>query len=99
MTLTVIDGDFPREVIAEQNLTFADFRMAARLNNDRKYDAKLHGPAPVRRGRRISSVELHNSFETQSAKTGNNQFPGWLSLGATGLLLLVIGSLTIARGH
>ena len=43
MTLTVIDGDFPREVIANQNLTFADFQMAARLNNDRRYDTKLHG--------------------------------------------------------
>ncbi len=97
MTLTIIDGDFPREVIAEQNLTFADFRMAARLNNDRKYDAKLHGPAPVRRGRRVSAVELRNSFEKRSGKTGNNQFPGWISLGATGLLLLFIGSLTIVR--
>ena len=27
MTLTVVDGDFPREVLANQNLTFASYEM------------------------------------------------------------------------
>ena len=30
MTLTVIDGDFPREVLASRNLTFGQYRMPAR---------------------------------------------------------------------
>ena len=58
LTLTVVDGDFPREIVANQNLTFTDFKMAKGLNNDRKYDTKLHGPSPMRRGRRISEAEL-----------------------------------------
>jgi hypothetical protein len=50
LTLTVIDGDFPRDVLANQNLTFAEYRMPARRNNSRSYDAKLKGPAPKRQG-------------------------------------------------
>ena len=29
MTLTIIDGDFPRETLADENLTFDDFEMPA----------------------------------------------------------------------
>jgi hypothetical protein len=50
MTLTVVDGDFPREVLAGQNLTFAEYQMPRRRNNARTYDAKLKGPAPKKRG-------------------------------------------------
>ena len=32
MTLTVIDGNFPREVLANQNLAFTTYRMPARRN-------------------------------------------------------------------
>jgi len=44
MTLTVIDGDFPRTTIAEQNLTFPRHRMPADRNNARRYDARQQGP-------------------------------------------------------
>lgn len=97
MTLTVIDGDFPREVIANQNLTFADFQMAARRNNDRTYDTKLHGPAPVRRGRRVSAIEFRVRPETQSIATSQKPVPAWASFGAAGLVLLMISSLTLIR--
>ena len=50
MTLSVVDGDFPREVIASQNLTFAEYRMPARRNNPRSYDANLKGPGAKKRG-------------------------------------------------
>ena len=50
MTLTVVDGDFPREVLAKQNLTFAAYKMPAQKNNDADYDAKLNGPAPKKEG-------------------------------------------------
>ena len=99
MTLTVIDGDFPREIIAQQNLTFADFRMADRRNNDRRYDTKLHGPAPVRRGRRVSSIDDLGPLETRSFNANNNPIRGWLSLAAAGLLLFMIGSLTWSRSN
>ena len=41
MTLSVIDGDFPREVIANQNLTFADYEMPAARNKSEFYDSKV----------------------------------------------------------
>ena len=44
MTLTVVDGDFPRKVIAEANLKFEAFEMAKSKNTDLKYDAKTKGP-------------------------------------------------------
>lgn len=48
-TLTVIDGDFPREVISAQNLTFETYKIARHKNSSRQYDAKLHGPSANRK--------------------------------------------------
>jgi len=50
MTLTVIDGDFPRELIASTNLRLEPFEMKSRLNVAKEYDAKLHRPAPRHAG-------------------------------------------------
>ncbi len=50
MTLTVVDGDFPREVLARKNLAFADYRMPARRNTAQSYDAKSNGPGSPREG-------------------------------------------------
>ena len=50
MTLSVVDGDFPREVIAADNLTFAAYVMPANKNSASSYDVKLRGPAPKREG-------------------------------------------------
>ena len=41
MTLTVVDGDFPREVLAKQNLKFIQYRMPEERNNRSSYDAHL----------------------------------------------------------
>ncbi len=61
MTLNVIDGDFPREIIAGSNLQFAEYNMPARRNNDLHYDAKRKGPAPVRRGvLKIGKIEFED---------------------------------------
>ena len=38
MTLTVIDGDFPREVVGAQNLMFGEYRMPARRNSSDFFD-------------------------------------------------------------
>ncbi len=46
MTLTVLDGDFPREVLGSQNLQFAEYTMPGRRNNPQSYDAKGHAPGP-----------------------------------------------------
>ena len=79
MTLTVIDGDFPRNVIAEDNLTFAAYKMPEAQNNAERYDAKIHGPAGKQRG----------ILKLGEAQTGN---PLWrrlslLLFGGVGLLL------------
>jgi hypothetical protein len=50
MTLTVVDGDFPRELLARHNLTFAEYRMPAKRNRPESYDAKLNKPAPKKAG-------------------------------------------------
>ena len=50
MTLTVVDGDFPREVLAKQNLAFDDYRMPARRNRPETYDAKVNGPGGRKQG-------------------------------------------------
>ena len=49
MTLSVVDGDFPREVLARQNLTFAEYEMPSRRNTPQNYDAKLNGPDDSRK--------------------------------------------------
>ncbi len=46
MTLTVVDGDFPREVLAKQNLTFGAFAMNPKKNNRKSWDASRLGPNP-----------------------------------------------------
>jgi len=50
MTLTVVDGDFPRKVIANDNLSFARYRMPGRKNNKRNYDARNMGPGSSDQG-------------------------------------------------
>ncbi len=50
MTLSVIDGDFPREVVARQNLTFANYNMPAARNKAKSYDSKLFGPGGEKEG-------------------------------------------------
>ena len=50
MTLSVIDGNFPREVLANQNLKFANYTMPARRNSSRFYDANTKKPAGTKQG-------------------------------------------------
>src|SRR5204863_7308547 len=50
MTMTAIDGDFPREVVGAQNLIFGEYRMPARRNMSDFYDAKDKKPAGKREG-------------------------------------------------
>jgi len=44
MTLTVIDGDFPRKYIGDHNLTFSKFVMKKKKNTAVKYNARNKGP-------------------------------------------------------
>lgn len=74
MTLTVVDGDFPRDVLAKQNLTFSSFKMAQKQNNKRSYDAKLYGPNKKKvEGRlyygAIHEIEKLDRFEASLERT------------------------------
>ena len=51
MTLTVVDGDFPREVLSRENLTFSRYAMAGKKNEPRSYEAKSFGPTPEPSGK------------------------------------------------
>ena len=44
MTLTVIDGDFPRELLGQENLEFEAFAMKKKDNHPGRYDTKNLGP-------------------------------------------------------
>ncbi|MDG2408417.1 MAG: DUF2330 domain-containing protein [Pirellulales bacterium] len=50
MTLSVFDGDFPRNVVAEENLTFANYTMPEDRNKATLYDAIERGPAKKQPG-------------------------------------------------
>ena len=50
MTLTVVDGDFPRQVIAEKNVTFENYLMPAAKNSTEFYQAPLFGPGGKKEG-------------------------------------------------
>lgn len=50
MSLTVVDGDFPRDVLAGKNLQFAQYQMPARRNSAEIYDAKTKRGAGKKEG-------------------------------------------------
>ena len=71
MTLTVVDGDFPREVLAKENLKFADYRMPRNRNNTLNYDANRFGPGLKKEGKlKIGSIDW-NEVDTQVVNTRN----------------------------
>jgi hypothetical protein len=85
MTMTVIDGDFPREVVGAQNLIFGEYRMPARRNSSDFYDAKDKKPA----GKREGTLKL-GALEPGTQREGAFRL-GFITLGtllAVGLVVL-----------
>ena len=80
MTLTLVDGDFPRQVIANQNLGFAAYKIPASRNKASVYDSKAHGvPQPAwygDQGIRVGQVDL----EVWIAQKQNDRNRNWLFL-------------------
>lgn len=92
LTLTVVDGDFPRDVVANDNLRFDKFSMANGMNKPAKYDAKLHGPAPKKDGRLFSAVDpwtSENVSKTQVSQNSNSK-PLMAAIGLFGILVLIL---------
>lgn len=80
MTLTLVDGDFPRQVIANQNLGFADYRIPAARNKASIYDSKTHGTPGQTwygdQGIRVSQVD----FDVWVAQKQNRRNRNWMLL-------------------
>jgi hypothetical protein len=100
MTLSVVDGNFPREVLASHILTFSPYKMPTRRNQREFYDAKTFKPSPVQQGVIHSGAVSMNvptmvapQAETAMAATeasGNRSLYVMLLLGlAIGMTLVV----------
>ena len=93
MTLTVVDGDFPREVIAKDNLTFADYSMPRSRNNNLNYDANLFGPGQKKTGVLKlgaidwSTVDQQIASEQRQIQFGLYSMIGFGMLGMLGTLV------------
>src|SRR4029078_9276747 len=86
MTMTIIDGDFPREVVGAQNLIFGEYKMPARRNTSEFYDAKDKKHA----GKREGAAKL-GALEPAAHRGGALRL-GFITLGAlVGLGLVVVG--------
>ncbi len=83
--MTVIDGDFPREVVGGQNLIVGEYRMPARRNTAEFYDAKDKKPA----GKREGTLKL-GALEP-AAQRGSAFRRGFVTLGALLSTGVVIG--------
>ena len=89
MTLTVVDGDFPREVLGGQNLTFAEYKMPARRNNAEAYDAKIKSAGGKKQGI-LKLSYLDAPTECPVEDISGIAYRGWLMAGVTALLFGVV---------
>ncbi len=96
MTLTVVDGDFPRQVIAKENLTFAEYRMPRSRNNSRSYDATLFAPGTKKQGvLKVGSIDW-KAVDEQIASDQSTTRLALRSLLGIGLIGM-IGTLVFRR--
>jgi hypothetical protein len=89
MTLTVVDGDFPREVLGGQNLTFSEYKMPARRNNAETYDAKTKRAGGKKQGI-LKLGYLDAPTESSAEEVSRIAYRGWLMAGFTALLFGVV---------
>lgn len=87
MTLTVVDGDFPRQVIAQDNLTFAQYKMPAARNNNLNYDATRFGPGVTKEGvLKIGAINWDQVDRQQVTRRYAGQILPFFGLGLLGLI-------------
>jgi hypothetical protein len=101
MTLSVIDGNYPREVLANQNLAFTTYRMPARRNDAKFYDAKTKRPAQRPQGLRFEgklSFLDENGTDAGRKLADGERKSHWPATGlAVVLSLTVIGLIWLRR--
>jgi Uncharacterized protein conserved in bacteria (DUF2330) len=100
MTLTVIDGSFPREVLANQNLAFTTYRMPARRNDAKFYDAKTKRPTQRQQGMRFEgklSFDDANGIDAGRKLAAGEPGSHWLATGLAAMLSLAVVGLVWLR--
>jgi hypothetical protein len=95
MTLSVIDGSFPREVLASRNLTFSPYKMPGRRNKREFYDAKTLKPAPVQAGTIHYGAVSQLEFPKPAVMADKSQAGSWGNVALLMLPCMIIG-LTLA---
>ena len=85
MTLSVIDGNYPREVLANQNLAFATYSMPARRNSPQFYDAKTKKPAGRKQGTVVEGALSFNDGVDQNPR--NTEQSGFSRTGGLSIVL------------
>lgn len=95
MSLTVVDGDFPREVLARKNLQFGEYKMPSRRNKAEVYDVKQKAPSGKQPGvRHVGAIDW-NEVERIAQSNSRSDSQTTLSmapmLGIAGLSLLATG--------
>ncbi len=105
MTLSVIDGSFPREVLASRNLTFSPYKMPGRRNKREFHDAKTLKPAPAQQGVNHFGAVSWNGPQngkptSKSLRDDALKAHGWRPVGIS-LALAICSCLFIGvrRGH
>ena len=89
MTLTVVDGDFPREVLGRQNLKFAEYKMPTRRNRGAVYDAKLKGKPGEQRGiLKFGALDLPQSGA--ASNISHIATARWLLAGVTAIVFGIV---------
>ncbi len=96
MTLTVIDGDFPREVLGSRNLTFAEYSMPSRRNNSANYNATQHAPQQGQQEGKVYRGDLSAIFVADDEKVASQKT--WQVLAGLVFGMAAIG-LIIARSR
>ncbi len=98
MTLTVVDGDFPRQVIARDNLEFAQYDMPAERNTQLNYDPKMFAPGQAKEGiLQLGAIDW-DEIDRQIAASHTRWRFGFGSLICLGLLGM-IGTFVVGRGN
>ena len=100
MTLTVVDGNFPREVLANQNLKFASYKMPARRNSSEFYNTLQH--APVRKQPGVITFEKVSMSEpvpmpSRVADRTESSFAGMYASGLMAFSCCLLGLLMFWR--
>ncbi len=88
MTLTVVDGDFPREVLGSQNLTFAEYAMPPRRNTGANYDATLHAPGANQQQGKVFRGDLGAIFKAADEQVAERRSWDAIAGGLLGTLAL-----------